>query len=172
MPEQTTAEQLAGADATDGAGPHPRERAGSYGLVMSIYAAATGAFLAWLQASGRGLPERLEPQDVVTIGVATHKTSRLISKDKVTTPIRAPFTELEPRAGEAEPAERPAGSGLRRTIGELLACPYCLDIWLATGYTAGMIAAPRTTRFISGVMSAVAIADFLQIAYRAGKERA
>ena len=171
MPQQTTAEQLTGADSTDGAGRHPRERAGSYGLVMSIYATATGAFLAWRQASGKGLPERLDPRDVITIGVATHKTSRLISKDKVATPIRAPFTEPEPRADEAEPAERPAGSGLRRTMGELLACPYCLDIWLATGYTAGLVAAPRTARFLSGVMSAVAIADFLQIAYRAGKER-
>lgn len=170
MPTRTT-QGRADAKPTNGAGRHPRERAGSYGLVMGIYAAATGAFLAWRQASGKGLPERFDPRDVVTIGVATHKTSRLIAKDKVATPIRAPFTELERVEGPAEVAERPTGTGLRRTIGELLACPYCLDIWLATGYAAGLVAAPRTTRFVSGAMSAVAIADFLQLAYRAGQER-
>lgn len=169
MPSDTT-QQRAGAQAINGDGRHPRERAGSYGLVMGVYAAATGAFLAWRQASGKGLPERFDPQDVVTIGIATHKTSRLISKDKVATPIRAPFTELEVE-GPAEVAERPTGTGIRRTIGELLACPYCLDIWLATGYAAGLVAAPRTTRFLSGAMSAVAIADFLQLAHRAGTER-
>jgi hypothetical protein len=139
--------------------------------VMGIYAAATGAFLAWRQASGKGLPERFDARDIVTIGVATHKSSRLIAKDNVATPIRAPFTELEHGVGPAEVAERPAGTGLRRTIGELLACPYCLDIWLATGYTAALVAVPRTTRFVSATLSAVAIADFLQLAYRAGKER-
>lgn len=170
MPTDATQERT-GAESTNGSGRHPRDRAGSYGLVMGVYAAATGAFLAWRQASGKGLPERFDPRDVVTIGIATHKSSRLISKDKVATPIRAPFTELEQGAGPGEAAERPAGTGLRRTVGELLACPYCLDIWLATGYAAGLVAAPRTTRFFSSAMSAVAIADFLQLAYKAGRER-
>jgi hypothetical protein len=166
-----TAEQGIGAAQASGDGRHPRERSGSYGLLMGAYAAATAAFLAWRHASGRGLPERLGAGDLATIGVATHKTSRLIAKDKVTTPLRAPFTEFE---GEGAPefSEKPAGSGLRRTVGELVACPYCLDMWVATGYAAGLVAAPRTTRFVAGVFSTVAIADFLQVAYKAGQERA
>jgi hypothetical protein len=167
-----TAAQGIDAARADGDGRHPRERTGSYGLLMGAYAAATGAFLAWRHASGRGLPERLDPADLATIGVATHKTSRLIAKDKVAMPLRAPFTELQEMEAPAELSEKPAGTGLRRTIGELLACPYCLDMWIATGYAAGLVAAPRTTRFVAGVFSTVAIADFLQVAYRAGRERA
>jgi hypothetical protein len=159
------------AQATNGTGRHPRERGASYGALMALYAGATGAFLAWRQASGKGLPERYDPLDLATAGLATHKTSRLISKERVTTPLRAPFTELKGSEGFAEVAEEPAGTGLRRTIGELLACPYCLDMWLATGYAAGLVAAPRATRFVAGVMSTVAIADFLQVAYKAGQGR-
>jgi hypothetical protein len=167
-----TAEQ--GIDATssaNGDGRHSRERIGSYGLLMGAYTVATGAFLAWRHGTGRGLPERFEGQDLAIIGIATHKTSRLIAKDKVTTPIRAPFTEFEGEGAPSEFSEEPAGSGLRHTIGELIACPYCLDMWVATGYAAGLVAAPRTTRFVAGVLSTVAIADFLQIAYKAGQER-
>ena len=167
-----TTEQGTGAVAASGDGRHPRERSRSYGLLMGAYAAATGAFLAWCHASGRGLPERFEAGDLATIGIATHKTSRLIAKDKVATPIRAPFTELEGHGAPVELSEKPAGTGLRRTIGELVACPYCLDMWVATGFAAGLVSAPRTTRFVAGVLSTVAIADFLQVAYKAGQERA
>lgn len=166
-----TSEHLTGVGSGNGHGRHPRERGGAYGLLMGAYAAATGAFLAWRHASGRGLPERFDAGDLVTVGIATHKTSRLIAKDKVTIPIRAPFTEFEGEGAPSELSEKPAGTGLRRTIGELVACPYCLDMWVATGYAAGLVAAPRTTRFVTGVFSTVAIADFLQVAYKAGQER-
>jgi hypothetical protein len=171
MSTETRSRSAGGAVTGDGAGRHPRARQGPYALVIGAYALATGAFLAWCRASGRVLPERFEARDLAMIGVATHKTSRLVSKDKVSTPIRAPFTRLEREEGSAEVKERPSGTGLRRTIGELLACPYCLDMWLATGYSAGLVAAPRVTRFTAGAMSAVAIADLLQMAYRATEER-
>lgn len=170
MPTETSEQgTIAASLSGDGRDPHDR---GSYGLLMGLYAAATGAFVAWRHASGRGLPERFEAGDLATIGVATHKTSRLLAKEKVTAPIRAPFTQLEGEGGPAELSEKPAGSGMQRTIGELLACPYCLDMWVATGYAAGLVAAPRTTRFVAGIFSAVAIADFLQAAYTATQERA
>lgn len=156
----------------NGDGADPRARKGSYALVMALYGAATGSFLAWRKASGRGLPDRLGAGDLTMIGVATHKTSRLIAKDKVATPIRAPFTRFEDEADlPVEVSESPRGSGLRRTIGELISCPYCLDMWTATTYAAGLVAAPRVTRFIAGVMSAVTIADALQLAYKAGQEQ-
>jgi uncharacterized protein DUF1360 len=171
MATETTAQ---GRDvrSANGDGRHPRERSGSYGVLMGAYAVATGGFIAWRHGSGRGLPERFSAGDLATIGVATHKTSRLIAKDKVTTPLRAPFTEIEDDGSPSELSEKPAGTGLRRAIGELMACPYCLDIWIATGYAAGLVAAPRTTRFVAGVLSTVAIADFLQAGFKAIQERA
>ena len=79
--------------------------------------------------SGRDLPERVELQDLVLIGAASHKLSRLVAKKKITSFVRAPFTELQGKGGPAELEEKARGHGLRRAVGELLICPYCLGLW-------------------------------------------
>jgi len=122
-------------------------------------------------ARRRKLPEGISLGDLALIGVATHKTSRALAKDRVTAPLRAPFTEHEGRGGPGELEESPRGSGFRHAVGELLVCPYCLDQWLATGFAVGLVTAPRVTRFVAGIMASVAISDFLQIAYKAGESR-
>ena len=121
--------------------------------------------------SGRDLPEHVEPGDVVLIGTASYQLSRLISKKKVTSFVRAPFTELEGKGAPAELEERPRGSGLRRAMGELLVCPYCLGLWASGGFHAGLLFAPRMTRFSASVLTAMSISDFLQLAYRAAERR-
>jgi hypothetical protein len=120
---------------------------------------------------GRDLPERVDAGDLVLLGVATHKLSRLIAKDRITAFARAPFTRYEGRGGPAEVEERARGEGMRRTIGELLICPYCLGMWISGGFHAGLLFAPRTTRFLASVLNGLTISDFLQIAYRAAEER-
>ena len=62
------------------------------------------------------------------------------------------------------------GTGLRRALGELLVCPYCLGMWIATAFAAGLLVAPRLTRQIAAVLSAQFGADVLHIAYVRGKE--
>jgi hypothetical protein len=146
----------------------PRARLGSYGLLTGGYAAALGAFL-W-RFHDR-LPERISAGDLALIGVASHKTSRAIAKDKVMAPYRAPFTEHEDDAGPGELEESPRGTGLQHTIGELVACPFCLDQWVASGYAAGLVVAPRATRFVAAIMATVAIADFLQIGYKVSEQQ-
>jgi len=121
--------------------------------------------------SGRDLPEHVEAGDVVLIGTASYQLSRLISKKKVTSFVRAPFTELEGKGGPAELEEHPRGSGLRRAMGELLVCPYCLGLWASGGFHAGLLFAPRATRFSASVLTAMSISDFLQLAYRAAEQR-
>jgi hypothetical protein len=127
--------------------------------------------VATAKRSGRDLPEHVEPGDVVLIGTASYQLSRLISKKKVTSFVRAPFTELEGRGGPAELEEHPRGSGLRRAMGELLVCPYCLGLWASGAFHAGLLFAPRTTRFSASVLTALSISDFLQLAYRAAEQR-
>jgi hypothetical protein len=108
---------------------------------------------------------------LVLAGVATHKLSRLIAKDRITAFARAPFTEFQQPGGPAEVEERARGEGLRRTIGELLVCPYCLGMWISGGFHLGLVTAPRTTRFAASVLTGLTISDFLQIAYKAAEER-
>ena len=37
--------------------------------------------------------------DLVLVTVATHKLSRLVAKDRITSTLRAPFTSVEDRPG-------------------------------------------------------------------------
>jgi hypothetical protein len=143
----------------------------SYAVLATIFNALFAAGLLLARRRGRPLPERADLADIVLVGVASHKLSRLISKDKVTSPLRAPFTELEGRGGPEELEEGSRGSGARKAIGELLICPYCLGLWIVSGFAIGILFAPRLTRFIASVFSALTISDFFQVAYKAAEEK-
>lgn len=143
----------------------------SYAAFAAIFNAGMGAALVAAKRSGRELPERVSAGDLVLIGTATHKLSRLIAKDKVAVFARAPFTEFQEKGGPAEVEERPRGRGLRRAVGELMICPYCLGLWASGGFHAGLLFAPRVTRMSASVLSALTISDFLQIAYKAAEDR-
>jgi hypothetical protein len=43
--------------------------------------------------------------------------------------------------------------------------------WVAGGFTAGLLLAPRPTRVVIGMFDMVAISDFLQVAYKAAEDR-
>ena len=122
-------------------------------------------------APGASCPSASRHRTSLLTGVATHKLSRMISKDRVTAFARAPFTEFQERGGPAEVEEKPRGSGLKRAVGELLVCPYCLGLWISAGFHVGLLFAPRTTRFIASIFSALTISDFLQVAYKASEDR-
>jgi Protein of unknown function (DUF1360) len=139
---------------------------GSRLALVAIYNGLVGAFLLARSRSGRSLPERIGVGDLLLAGVATHKLSRVITKDRVTSPLRAPFTEFEEEGGPGEIEEKPRGRGLRRAIGELLVCPYCVGLWISAAFTAGLLVAPRFTRWFAAVLAALFGADVLQIAYK------
>jgi hypothetical protein len=143
---------------------------------IQSYAVLTAAFNAvlagWLAAAASGgrMPTRLPARDLLLLGVATHKLSRMVAKDKVTRAIRAPFTEVEGDGAPGELDERPRGEGVRRAVGELLSCPFCLDAWVANGFVSGALLAPRVTRVVASLFAVIAISDTLQLAYK-GLER-
>ncbi|HWB57355.1 MAG TPA: DUF1360 domain-containing protein [Gaiellaceae bacterium] len=141
----------------------------SYAAFVGVYGTAFAGSLLAARLAGRDLPAH-SAGDIALFGVATHKLSRLLAKDKVTAALRAPFTEYEEAGGPAEVEERPRGRGTRRAIGELVSCPYCLEQWVAGAFTVASVFAPRTTRLAAGVFATVAIADALQIAYEARQE--
>ena len=137
------------------------------------YAVLTGALGAAVAAGliKAPLPERIGGGDILLAGVATHKLSRLLAKDKVTSFIRAPFTEFQEPSGKGELEEKPRGRGLRLATGELLVCPYCVAQWIAAGFAVGYVRAPRLTRLLAGMYAMYAISDGLQFAYLAADER-
>ena len=62
------------------------------------------------------------------------------------------------------------GHGVRHAAGELITCPFCLAVWVATGLTAGMVFAPRLARLVCTTLTAIAVSDGLQLLYDRAKE--
>jgi hypothetical protein len=153
-----------------GYAPEEDKPLASYGVLMSVFLTLAGSFGVWFRRSGRTLPERIDGRDLLLLTVASHKASRLIAKDKVTSAIRAPFARYQGPGGPGEVSEEPRGSGLRRVIGELLVCPYCLGMWTSAVLTAGLLVAPRFTRWIASVLVTFFGADVLQIAYKKAED--
>jgi len=77
---------------------------------MAINAAVMGGILAWFRRTGRAVPT-LTVMDVGVTALATHRVARLLTKDTVTSPIRAPFTRFEGPGGPSEVNERVRGRG-------------------------------------------------------------
>lgn len=146
------------------------------GVPLAGYAALVGAYLAGLGAvlavGRRRLPRRVAVGDVLLVGIATHKLARIATRDWVTAPLRAPFTELQGSAGSGEVDEKARGTGLQRAIGDLATCPFCSAPWIATALAAGLSFAPRQTRFVASVFTSVTISDFLHQAYRRAMPKA
>lgn len=154
--------------------PHDHRPLDGYLVAMGAFGTLAAGLAGAVKVSGRPLPERPAAADVALIAVATHKLSRLLAKDAVTSPLRAPFTRYAEPAGAAELNEevRDQGSSLRHGIGELVTCPFCLALWVATGLTGGLVLAPRLTRLAATALTATAASDFLQMAYDMAKHAA
>jgi hypothetical protein len=154
------------------AGEADRPLAGYVG-VIGAYGTLVGGLTTLGRALGKRLPSRFGVGDTVLLGAATFKASRLLAKDAVTSPLRAPFTRYEEPAGDDELNESvPAKGHVEHALGELLTCPFCLNVWIGTGLAAGLVIAPRPTRLAATVLTAVGIADALHLLYDAGKKLA
>jgi hypothetical protein len=148
------------------------QRLYSYSTLMGLFNLIFALFLLLVKGTGRALPERVDAKDLVLLGVATHKLSLIGAQDAVTSPLRAPFTELQEKESPKSLDEKPRGKGLRRSVGELLTCQFCLGMWVASFFTYGLVLAPRVTRLIATVFTVVTISDHLHQTYKALTKRA
>jgi hypothetical protein len=138
---------------------------GGYLALMTAYAAGTAGAGAAAKAMGKTAPVPMSPWELFQLSVATHKISRLIAKDPVTSPLRASFTTYQGLSAPSELHEEVRGHGLKHSVGELLTCPMCLAQWVATGLCVGLTVAPTSARLLIAVFSATAGSDFLQHLY-------
>lgn len=141
-----------------------------YAVLVALFNGAMATVLLARKHSGGPLLERIDPKDLMLYAIATQKLSRVMTKGKVTTALRAPFTAVEGKGGAGELEERPRGRGLRRAIGELLTCPFCLGTWIASGFIYGAIFSPAVTRTVGSIFAVSGVADFLNQAYVKAQE--
>ena len=144
----------------------------SYAALAGLFNLILAVFLLIARKSGRQIPERVETRDIALLGVATHKLSLLVAQDAVMSPLRAPFTELREKQSPKNVDEKPRGKGLRRSIGELITCKFCVGQWVASFFTYGLVFAPAVTRLVASIFAIVALSDHLHQIYKALMKRA
>ena len=138
----------------------------SYGMLAGAFNLIFAGFLLVARLTGRSIPERVDAKDIVLLGMATHKLSLVGSEDAITSPLRAPFTELREKESPKKVDEKPRGEGLRRSVGELLTCKFCLSVWVASLFTYGLVLLPRVTRLLAAMFAIVTVSDHLHQAYK------
>ncbi|WP_394846782.1 DUF1360 domain-containing protein [Pendulispora brunnea] len=140
-------------------------------LPITAYVGLSVAFLGGfvtvlgLTVRKRKLPIRMETRDMLLIGLATHWLTRVVSRERVTIPLRAPFTRRTKSQRSGDIKEKPRGAGLRRAVGSLVTCPFCMGPWTASVLSVGLIWFPRPARWAMGMFGAVAVSDFLHHIY-------
>ena len=135
-----------------------------YAVMLAFYLSSVAA-LTGIAIERDRLAKKPSLLDLALLGVATHKLSRIIAKDRITGILRAPFVNYIRSAGHGEVEEEPRGKGFQRGIGNLVSCPYCMAPWCATALAFGFIFAPRVARVFAGILASVAMSDFLHQAY-------
>ncbi len=104
---------------------------------------------------------RLRPLDFGLLGLATFRLGRMLAYDKVAEPLREPFTRTTVDSYGAAQTVEPAGRGMRRALGELLACPICVGTWIAAGLVYGMHLLPGPTRLFMTIMGTIGLGEVL-----------
>lgn len=144
-----------------------------HATLLAIFSTGVSAVMVAFRRSGRALPERVPPGDLALMSIATYKLSRLISKDKITGFLRAPFTRYKGESERpSEVEEDPRGQGFQRAVGELLVCPYCLAQWVGTAFVSLYLFSPRLARLTASLFAIVSGSDVLQLAWVAVDKRA
>lgn len=146
----------------------PERPLGAYALLSAVFSLVFLLPLA-IAARRRALPERPRGSDIALLGIGTFKLSRLLCSGAVTSFIRAPFVRYEGMEGVTTPKETPRGRGLRRAVGQLLLCPKCTGLWVASALTAGLTTAPRATRMACGALAVATASEALQTAQKASR---
>lgn len=127
------------------------------------YATLVGTFVLGLALASRlsDPGQELRAVDLASLGLATFKAARTLSRDKVTSFLREPFVEEAAYEGH----EHPAGEGMRRAVGELVTCTRCVGTWVAAGLASSLSVTPRFGRLLVWTLDAAAVNDFLQAGF-------
>lgn len=110
------------------------------------------------------LPRHISTFDLILLGFAVARISDIISTDEVMQWLREPFIRLEQTevAGRGTEMRIGRGEGLRRVIGEMLSCPWCVGIWVAAGLTYLYFLVPRYIWLFILLMAIAEIGSLLQ----------
>lgn len=145
--------------------PKMTEERTTYMVLLSLFLSLFAGF-SWYKGHRRQ-PITIQPFDLTLLGFATYRLGRLAAYDKVTEPLRRPFTRTQPDPSGAGDTVAPKGRGMQRALGELFSCPICTGTWIAAMLVYGLSLMPGPTRAFLAMMSAIGLAELLNAATEA-----
>ncbi|XJZ28205.1 DUF1360 domain-containing protein [Bacillota bacterium Lsc_1132] len=103
--------------------------------------------------------------DIIVIGLASFRLTRLIVFDKITEFIRIPFfdkiTEIN-EAGETDVYYTPKSTGIKKVIGELLSCYWCTGMWASLFLVLFYWLAPAAGSIIIVILAVAAVGSIIE----------
>lgn len=132
-----------------------QEEGGTYLTLLGIFLSVFAIFAA---RTRKGY--EIKPFDLALLALATYRAGRLTAYDKVTEPLRTPFTRTEKDdSGEEHVVAK--GTGIQRALGELISCPTCVGTWIAAGLIYIRTLIPGPTNLLVSVLAATGAAELL-----------
>lgn len=113
-----------------------------------------------LETEARIAYTELTITDFTLITLATWRLIRLFVYDHITKWFREQFWDVK-KVGKGYTLEKPK-FGPRRTVADLLSCPWCFGVWAAALVTFGYLITPYAY-YITIFLAISAVASFLQI---------
>lgn len=120
-----------------------------YAFFLTTYVVMWGVFLLIMRIWNLAWPAQVQPVDVLLLCLATFRITEIVTEEKVAEAIRAPFCEKRPVQqpdGSWKEEEVPRRGGLRGVAGELILCPWCAGVWIATLLTFFWMLVPGVAR--------------------------
>jgi Flp pilus assembly protein TadB len=122
-----------------------------YGVFLLLYSSLWVAFGIVMHRSGVAWPKAVDPVDLLLLSLATCRLTEIVTEEKVARCLRAPFCEVRKvrqEDGTEIEEEVPRGRGVQRVAGELLLCPWCTSVWIATLLTFAYLLVPTVARVV------------------------
>lgn len=113
-----------------------------------------------LETESRIVLDELTTVDFVLMTLATWRLTRLFVYDNITKFIREQFWDVV-KVGEGHTLEKPK-VGPRRTLADLLSCPWCIGVWAAAVIIFFYLITPYAIYPIM-LLALSAVATFLQL---------
>jgi hypothetical protein len=126
--------------------------------------AAFGAISALV---GRRKPPKtaapLSPLDLALLSLSVFRLGRMVAYDRITEPLRRPFTRTVPdQTGAGETVEpRQDENGVVRSLGQLIACPICAGTWISAVLVYALELLPNPTRIFLTIFGGIGAAEML-----------
>lgn len=132
-------------------------------LLDGIFLLLFAAIMFALYELGR-IPSGISTLDLLLLGLATARLADIISTDEVMEWLRSPFITMESEeiAGREVQVREGRGRGVRKVVGDLLACPWCVGVWVAAGLTYLYFLFPAVTWMFILLLAIAEIGSLIQ----------